>query len=149
MRFSVIAVIVVWFLPFRLQASPDVMTDQEAHARHFLLSHPAPGWPRDDQRRRLPGSGVFDIQFDYASGHVREVRIVQSTGVEVLDKACIAAFKTWRAKPSTIHVLRQRITFGDPMSNHSMQPTAGRRTPKLSMTQTSHPATTRALASGG
>jgi len=30
-----------------------------------------------------------------------------------------------------------------------MQPTAGRRTPKLSMTQTSPPAVTRALASGG
>ena len=30
-----------------------------------------------------------------------------------------------------------------------MQPTAGRRAPKFSMTQTFSPATTRALASGG
>jgi hypothetical protein len=34
-------------------------------------------------------------------------------------------------------------------SNQSMQPTTGRRTNKLSMTRTSHPATTPALASGG
>jgi hypothetical protein len=33
--------------------------------------------------------------------------------------------------------------------NHAMQPTAGRRTTKFSMTQTPHPAATRALASGG
>ena len=149
MRLPVIAVIVVWFLPFSLQASPEVMTDQEARAKHLLLSHPAPGWPRDDQRRRLPGSGVFDIQFDYTSGQVREVRVVQSTGVHVLDKACISAFKRWRAKPLTIHVLRQHITFGDPGSNHAMQPTAGRRTTKISMTLTSPPAAMRAPASGG
>ena len=33
--------------------------------------------------------------------------------------------------------------------NHAMQPTTGWRTPKFSMTQTSYPAATRALASGG
>ncbi len=33
--------------------------------------------------------------------------------------------------------------------NHAMQPTAGRRTLKISMTPTSSPAATRALASGG
>ena len=33
--------------------------------------------------------------------------------------------------------------------NHAMQPTTGRRTLKFSVTQTSHPAATRALASGG
>ena len=34
-------------------------------------------------------------------------------------------------------------------SNHAMQPTTGRRTAELFMTQTSSPAATRALASGG
>ncbi|HEY2711220.1 MAG TPA: DUF3592 domain-containing protein [Chthoniobacterales bacterium] len=34
-------------------------------------------------------------------------------------------------------------------SNHAMQPTTGRRTLKFSMIPTSHPAATRALASGG
>jgi hypothetical protein len=33
--------------------------------------------------------------------------------------------------------------------NHAMEPTTGRRTPKFSLTRTSHPAATRALASGG
>jgi hypothetical protein len=36
-----------------------------------------------------------------------------------------------------------------PAPNRAMQPTAGRRTLKFSMTQTSAPATMRALASGG
>jgi hypothetical protein len=36
-----------------------------------------------------------------------------------------------------------------PTPNHAMEPTTGRGTPKFSMTLTSHPAATRALASGG
>ena len=36
-----------------------------------------------------------------------------------------------------------------PRPNQATQPTTGRRTPKFSMTQTSSPAATRALASGG
>lgn len=39
--------------------------------------------------------------------------------------------------------------IGDRRSNHAMQPTPGRRTLKLSMIRTYHPATTRVLASGG
>ncbi len=39
--------------------------------------------------------------------------------------------------------------FEPKTSNHAMQPTAGRRTLKFSMTQTSSSAATRALASGG
>jgi hypothetical protein len=35
------------------------------------------------------------------------------------------------------------------ITNNAMQPTPGRRTIKFSMTQTSIPAATRALASGG
>ncbi len=41
------------------------------------------------------------------------------------------------------------VTTRHKSSNHAMQPTAGRRTPKISMTQTSSPAAMRALASGG
>jgi hypothetical protein len=40
--------------------------------------------------------------------------------------------------------VEQRLRF-----NQSIQPTAGRRTAKFFMTPTSHPATTRVLASGG
>jgi hypothetical protein len=49
-----------------------------------------------------------------------------------------------KVRPADYAFLQQRES-----SNHAMQPTAGRRTTEISMTQTPHPAATRGLASGG
>ena len=87
------------------------MQINDALARHLLLSHPIPGWTLADRKQHLTGSGVFDIEFDYESGRVREVRVLKSTGHESLDGNIVAGLKRWRAKKAAIHVLRLPITY--------------------------------------
>ena len=55
---------------------------------------------------RLSGFGVFDLKFDYETGHLREIQIVKSTGHSMLDGRAISALKLWKAKPRSIHTLR-------------------------------------------
>lgn len=59
----------------------------------------------------LTGSGVFEMKFDYESGRLREVHVVQSTGQPKLDAYTTAALKQWKAKPRSVHTLRLPITF--------------------------------------
>jgi TonB family protein len=90
-----------------LAASPELMTAREALKRHLLIVAVVPKHPRG----RLTGSGVFDMKFDYESGRLREIHVVQSTGQPKLDANTIAALKQWRAKPRSVHILRLPITF--------------------------------------
>jgi TonB family protein len=90
-----------------LAASPELMTVKEALKRDLLVVAVVPKYPRG----RLTGSGVFDMKFDYESGRLREIHVVQSTGQPKLDANTIAALKQWRAKPRSVHTLRFPITF--------------------------------------
>lgn len=93
-----------------LAASPEPTTAREALKRHLLIVAVRPDYPD----RSLTGSGVFEMKFDYESGRLREVHVVQSTGHPVLDAHTIAALKLWKAKPRSVHTLRLPITFGTP-----------------------------------
>ncbi len=87
------------------------MQINDALGRHLLLSHPIPGWTLEDRKQHFTGSGVFDLEFDYESGRVREVRVVKSTGHEGFDRNIAAGLKRWRAKKDAIHVLRLSLTY--------------------------------------
>ncbi len=56
-------------------------------------------------------SGLYELKFDYDTGHLREVHVVQSTANDMLDRRAIAAFKLWKAKPHSVHILRVPVTF--------------------------------------
>lgn len=89
------------------------MTLDEAESNHVLL---VVAQPRGDPSLLQAGvhgekTGVFDLKFDFKTGHLREIHVVQSTGFKALDAAAISALEKWKAKPRTVHTLRVPMTF--------------------------------------
>jgi TonB family protein len=97
-------------------ASPELTTLDEAVQRHLLLTSVWPVYPREARESHTEGDGIFELKFDYESGHLREVHVVKSTGNHYLDGHAIGALKLWRAKPRSIHSLLVPIRFS--MARH-------------------------------
>ena len=91
--------------------SPEPITVEEAMQKDLLLFAVRPDYPYEARRRRLTGSGIFELKFDYESGRLREIHVVQSTGHQLLDGNAIATLKLWKAKPHSVHTIRLPITF--------------------------------------
>src|SRR5690349_6224587 len=101
------------------QEEKPMMLD-DALRQHLLLVAVAPDYPREYEWRPAHGNsfgsgppsggGVFDLRFDYETGHLREVHVLESTGSRKLDAHTIGALKLWKAKPRSIHTLRVPIT---------------------------------------
>jgi TonB family protein len=89
------------------------MSCREAIARRLIVKHPTPQLPVQSmlRKQRFHGHGVFDLEFDFESGSVRAVRVVQGTGSSLVDRSTVVTLKEWRAKPRTVHVARLPITF--------------------------------------
>jgi TonB family protein len=92
-------------------ASLDPMTVEEAMEKGLLISAVRPDYPYEARKQRLTGSGIFELKFDYDSGQLREIHVVESTGYQMLDSLAIAALKLWKAKPHSVHSIRLPITF--------------------------------------
>jgi TonB family protein len=70
-----------------------------------------PTYPRREERSRIGGSGVFRLTVDPATGKVRNVGIVKSTGSDALDRATVFAFRQWRFKSGKRTTADISITF--------------------------------------
>jgi TonB family protein len=92
-------------------ASPDVITVDEAIEKRLLLVAARPDYPYEARSRKRTGSGLFELKFDYESGHLREVHVVKSIGDRYLDFFTIRALKIWQAKPRSIHTLLVPVRF--------------------------------------
>jgi protein TonB len=112
MRTAITSVLLILVFLAPLQASPEPKTAREAFDRHLIVYSVSPRYPSDLQRRRIKGSGVFEMKYDYDTGRVREVLIVQSTGNDILDRNAVLALRRWRVKPHSVHTLRLPVTFG-------------------------------------
>ena len=104
MRVGVIVLIIL--AVSSLAGPPPPLTLEEAQAKQLLLVAVQPFIPYEARRMRLSGFGVFDLKFDYETGHLREIQIVKSTGHSMRDGRAISALKLWKAKPRSIHTLR-------------------------------------------
>ena len=87
------------------------MAVEEAVQRHLLIRYPTPLYPYEGRRQKLEGSGLFELKFDYETGHLREVHIVHSTRKPILDKAVVETLKLWRAKPKSVHSILLPVTL--------------------------------------
>jgi TonB family protein len=92
-------------------ASPEVMPVEEAVQKDLLLSAPRPNYPYAARVRGKTGEGMFELKFDYETGHLREVHVIKSIGDRMLDGPAIGALKLWKAKPRSIHTLHVPIRF--------------------------------------
>jgi len=95
--------------------APDVISVADALRNDLLITAPAPVYPYKVWIGRGTNiSGLFELKFDYDSGHLRELHVVNSTANDILDRHIIAALKLWKAKPHSIHILRVPVTFLPP-----------------------------------
>jgi TonB family protein len=92
-------------------ASPEPMQLDEALQKHLLLHAPRPEYPYEARARRKTGSGVYELKFDYETGHLREIHVVKGIEDFPLDMYAMATLKVWRAKPRSIHALLVPVTF--------------------------------------
>lgn len=82
-----------------------------AHAKALAIVAPRPDYPYEARREHATGSGVIVLTVDRSSGLVTGVRLDQSTGDPILDRAALSAFRRWRFQPGTVDAVRTPITF--------------------------------------
>ena len=59
-------------------------TVEDAVRQKFLLRAPRPEYPFQARRQKFTGSELYELRFDYDTGHLREVHIVKRAGDRVL-----------------------------------------------------------------
>jgi TonB family protein len=69
-----------------------------------------PDYPYAARDQHLEGSGLYRLNIK-SDGTVSSVTILKSTGHILLDQAAIHAFRQWRFRPGTLHVLKIPINF--------------------------------------
>jgi TonB family protein len=75
------------------------------------ISTRAPDYPFEDTRLRHEGTGVFRLKLDLATGAVRNVTLIRSTGFGTLDDSALSAFYRWRWKPGKWKEITMGVTF--------------------------------------
>ena len=103
----------------RAQLPADFVSGRREVAKIFSVQEAAqvlryavkPQYSREAQRTRATGTGLFELRFDYESGRLKAIDIVQSTGSRLLDHDAITGLKEWKAKPHSIRVMRIPVTF--------------------------------------
>ena len=66
-----------------------------------MLAAPRPSYPYEARRARKTGSGKFLLRFNPA-GQVIEVRVVRSTGSDLLDQVTLRSLQEWRRRPGLL-----------------------------------------------
>jgi len=77
----------------------------------ILLYAPYPKYPVGVARQHVRGRGLFRLTFDQKTGHVAEVKVLQSTGHVILNELAAKAFLQWRVRPGTLTSLRIPVDF--------------------------------------
>ena len=68
-----------------------------------LIYAPQPEYPAGAARHGLSGRGVFVVDLSMLYGTVNDVRILDSTGSQVLDDAAVATLRKWVFRHWTIY----------------------------------------------
>ncbi len=71
---------------------------------------PHPSYPVDAVKKKIEGTGVFEIYFR-PDGSASRVAVLRSTGHRVLDKEGIGTFKMWRCHPGMLTQVRIPVKF--------------------------------------
>jgi TonB family protein len=64
-----------------------------------ILAAPTPPYPPEARRNHWTGIGWYAMIVDTETGSVTSVRVLQSSGHLLLDRAAIDTFRRWRFKP--------------------------------------------------
>jgi protein TonB len=87
--------------PVKQDATPPspVVLDAEPDYKADYLNNPRPPYPMVARRMGYHGKVVLDVEV-LAEGKAGDVRLYQSSGYDILDKAALQTVKTWRFSPA-------------------------------------------------
>jgi TonB family protein len=88
----------------------------------YFAYMPYPNYPELALLSRRVGKVWFELSIDRQSGKVRQVKVLKSTGVKILDDSVAAAFLQWRAKPGLLQhaVIPVEFQMESPTHTHMM-----------------------------
>jgi TonB family protein len=93
--------------------SPLLATPQNEDVAANVVYKVGPRYPRNLQRAKVGGTGVFRMIIDSKTGKVTDVLVVKSTGHDELDREACLALRRWRFKPGKLTKADVPITFHD------------------------------------
>ena len=74
---------------------------------------PQPVYRPEWAKQGLKGKGVVLVTIDPKTGRVAGVRMLQSTGSQLLDGAALQAYSQWRFQPGSVSQVKMPIEFTD------------------------------------
>ena len=101
-------------LPPKISPTPPIVEvpPSAKHRNAKTINAPRPEYPPEAREHHWVGVGWFAMHLDEPTGVVTSVDILQSTGHEILDRACVDALKRWRFAPhSGLKTVKTPITF--------------------------------------
>jgi len=113
-----IAAIALFLWPGHLSAAPtssgrglhgEALTGDQMKA--LMVSRGRIEYPIQARRAGIAGSGVFEMRINPKTGRVKGVRVVQSTGSQMLDWAAARGFNRFRFQSGAIVAARAPVTF--------------------------------------
>jgi TonB family protein len=75
-----------------------------------VIYGPKPDYPLEAQRKLFGGEGYYRL-YVARDGNVTGVKVIESAGNEILDVACLNAFKRWRCKPGFRREIDLPVSF--------------------------------------
>jgi TonB family protein len=78
--------------------------------KSVFVATPFPKYPLEARRRRQTGRAVVRLSVDEA-GRVTEVRLIKSSGHQILDDAGVIACRSWRGKPGPRREVDLPLTY--------------------------------------
>jgi TonB family protein len=92
-------------------------------AKAEVIYSPKPEYPYEARSKHQQGQGYYRL-YVARDGSVKAVKVIQSSGHELLDGACLNAFKQWRWKPGFRREIDVPVSFTmTPISGSYSPPT--------------------------
>ena len=93
-------------------------SDVTQFVKKFAIATPQPVYPEAARLQRITGLGYFKMRVQRATGRVKEVSVLRSTGNQLLDAASIKALSQWRFKAGVLPSIKQlHPSSHDPLAN--------------------------------
>ena len=86
-------------------------TTNLAAAGKLSINAPRPEYPHTLAVRGIGGRGVVRLSIDPKTGQVTRVRMLETTGYNMLDESAMKAFRQWRFRPGTVPEVTIPIEF--------------------------------------
>ncbi|HVI82397.1 MAG TPA: energy transducer TonB [Chthoniobacterales bacterium] len=89
---------------------------------------PKPEYRPEWAKQGLTGKGVVLVSIDSKTGSVTGVRMLQSTGNQLLDGAALQAYSQWRFEPGSVPQVKMPIEFASRPPSQASNKNAARST---------------------